>query len=665
MGYTALKDVKIPELSNARNLTYAQEALRFIREDCQDLKFKTDDIYLELKDLEGKSCKHKGDHIQIPYNMERDLDRLCLEKAITRFVHSGSRSDAFDVYYCYCEIFQPFGGKSESARVLLELMGEHESNASYLLTKHRDHYVHSVNVFLTGLAVYKNLKGVREAYMSKYDLTREPESAYHFLEYWGFTSLFHDIGYPFEIAHQQIKSYLLSTRNYIATLTKEEEKKANKDSILPNDFPAVSYAEMNRFMSRDDDLKIYLGNDNYDIFLTDLMKEGLEPEYIRRVGLPNTKWEAFCDAGIFQSHIEKSRQFMDHAYFSALLLTKAIVKSKKNCGDNTPIDSRKQDCLCAILLHNSLFNRVLRNKHWLNTAEPLKLSDGMPLTYLLMLCDELQSWHRMSYGHDTRRNLYPIDFDILFANDIICMVYYYYDEAFGSDMPSSADFTKKSFRKVGEELLAGSDFMGDIAKIISLQDVFGRSDSDDNCADLIWIETKKMDMSANVNLSTGSYMNLYNLAVGVFNHYEKNKSDIEAVSFEDDLSLEYKLSNIAQAKGFADRLHSVGCFYTDEFLALDIVHKFNEIELRRIAESEHNRWCSEKMAMGWRPDDMGEVSLIKDEKKQKEHREKVRKHPALVPFEELSAGDKQYNMEAMQELIKLLRTTEGLLVYRF
>ena len=40
MGYTALGAEKTPVSSKARNLKYAQEAIAFIREDCEKLKFQ-------------------------------------------------------------------------------------------------------------------------------------------------------------------------------------------------------------------------------------------------------------------------------------------------------------------------------------------------------------------------------------------------------------------------------------------------------------------------------------------------------------------------------------------------------------------------------------------------------------------------------------------------
>ena len=158
--------------------------------------------------IEAVSYTHLDVYKRQPYNMEKDLDRLSFESAIGRFLSSGSREDAFDIYYCYCEIFKPFGSGYDSTGLLLEMLSEHEANASSLLMKHRDHYSHSVYVFLIGLAIYKNIFAVRYAYNKKYGLKDGKEAACHFLEYWGLASLFHDIGYPFEIAHQQMKAYV-------------------------------------------------------------------------------------------------------------------------------------------------------------------------------------------------------------------------------------------------------------------------------------------------------------------------------------------------------------------------------------------------------------------------------------------------------------------------
>ena len=83
-----------------------------------------------------------------------------------RFLESGRAKDAFDVYYCYLEMFVGSYGKT---RKMIETLCEFESNASSLLMKHRDHFSHSVYVFSIGLAFYDESEAFRKAYKTKYE----------------------------------------------------------------------------------------------------------------------------------------------------------------------------------------------------------------------------------------------------------------------------------------------------------------------------------------------------------------------------------------------------------------------------------------------------------------------------------------------------------------
>ena len=136
--------------------------------------------------------------------MQMDIDRLCLENAMERFLDSGSAQDAFDVYFCYLEMFVGSYGES---RMMIEMLSEFEMNGSSVLMKHRDHYSHSVYVFAIGLAIYEANSAYREVYQKYYGFFDEKEAAHHFLKFWGLSSLFHDIGYPFELPFEQVESY--------------------------------------------------------------------------------------------------------------------------------------------------------------------------------------------------------------------------------------------------------------------------------------------------------------------------------------------------------------------------------------------------------------------------------------------------------------------------
>lgn len=194
MAYTMLDNKSIRKRDYLPD-TLEAKAISFIRERCEGLRFdkskakSRDDSQM---DFDGTSLEN----VKIPLNMEKDIDRLCLENSIDYFLKSGKKEDAFNVYFCYMEMFV---GDYDKTRRMIELLSEFEENGSGLLMKHRDHYSHSVYVFILGLAIFESNVILRESYKKYYNIKDEHEAAAHYLKYWGLTSLFHDIGYPFEL----------------------------------------------------------------------------------------------------------------------------------------------------------------------------------------------------------------------------------------------------------------------------------------------------------------------------------------------------------------------------------------------------------------------------------------------------------------------------------
>lgn len=138
---------------------------------------------------------------------ETESDRICFKKSLEQFLASGAKEDAFIVYFCFSEIFKLFGKGYENTQKLLETLSDHEYHSGELLSKHRDHYSHSVYVFALGLAVYANDRTFRNAFNAFYSLSDDGKAYEKFLYLWGMTALFHDVGYPFQLAHEQIKNY--------------------------------------------------------------------------------------------------------------------------------------------------------------------------------------------------------------------------------------------------------------------------------------------------------------------------------------------------------------------------------------------------------------------------------------------------------------------------
>ncbi len=657
--YGISKTVRIPEQPVTKR-KYGREALAFLRDCCEDLRFdcSTPERAI-LADAGGKSAGRN----QIPYNMEKDLDRLSFEMAAARFLESGSREDAFDIYYCYCEMFQPFGAGYDSAGLLLELLSEHEVNASSLLMKHRDHYSHSVYVFLIGLAIYKNHEAFRQTYNRKYGFADEKEAACHFLEFWGLASLFHDVGYPFEIAHQQMKAYVCKLDS------------SNNDEY--GFAPYVSYRNMSEFtISRLGDLnELYAKAIISRLEKSYLARTEIEPYYAEY-----TLRKTLKDRGIHENPNEKDYLYMDHAYFSGLMMAKIYLKRHKKIRSFEELPEAVMDAFCAIILHNSLFKFTMRS--FLHTKEPLRLSDGQPLAYLLMLCDELQCWDRASYGQNSRGGIYAFDFDMEFSEEGMRWIYYF-DKTYEQKVRGAKAFrdmlhdgyTKKS----GAVRENRSKFVDDIDEIIALKDMIPDFEPDVTKPDpssVINVDIVEKQKRTGLFLSDSNYLNLYNFALALNGRYMGAESEVEMKrAFEKNLSLEYKLSNIAQAKGFAAQLESIGCFYTDRAVDYMPVTSFSELireeghedDLDRISEAEHIRWCREKESLGW---DYGTAhlgALVTEDGERKNNnimREQTRLHHDLTGFHSLSDDEREKDTRAMNRMLELIREYDGLTIYR-
>ena len=368
------------------------------------------------KDEKTKGYQGKGiTGGQIPYNMQMDINRLCLENELHKFIDSGVAEDAYNVYYCFMEMF--FGHYGTSKK-MVELLSEFEENGSSLLMKHRDHYSHSVYVFTLGLAIYETNHAFRRIFKEFYgfspddaDKEADRDAANTFLKYWGLTSLFHDIGYPFELPFEQVLSYYEvdnkkrgDGRPYLAYHSLDKITRLGKDddeqTILQEHLKTLT----GRVFQTTNELfacwiKKRLG-DVYDID-EDIMTQIL-------INKPSRPEEFFY--------------FMDHAWFSSVRLYHEIIAAL----GVDEINEKSMDALTAILMHNSLYKFKIADYKKADT-KPLK-AKLHPLAYLLMLCDELQCWDRTAYGRNSRKELHPMAAQFDMSDQKLSVIYYYDEE---------------------------------------------------------------------------------------------------------------------------------------------------------------------------------------------------------------------------------------------
>lgn len=652
------------------------KALNFIDESCTDLRF--DSVITEKEKVEGP----KGTSInknQIPYNMQMDIDRLCLSNAIKRFLKTGRKEDAFDVYFCYIEMF--IGGY-EKTRRMIELLSEFEENGSGLLMKHRDHYSHSVYVFLIGLAVYESSNVYRDEFMKFYSLNDEKQAAHNFLKYWGLTALFHDIGYPFELPFEQVASYF--------EVEGDDRKKR----------PYVAYKDLEKYLrisekANDELSKIFNGKhfEDTNSLFAHLLTEKLSKTY-------NFTYDDMKKV-LTNKPVSPNEfgHFMDHAYFSCNVLFDKLFNEI-----GLEVNNEYLDALTAILLHNSLYKfSVAHYKEVGNKPFDVKLH---PLAFMLMLCDELQCWDRTAYGRNSKLELHPMGCNFDFSSEEIYVTYLFdekesgkvseYIKKYDAWMALKPKIVDKELGKVWENKKPN--------KLKAFSDMHNRNSEGINefqegiesIVDLSRIKLKvDYELTSNnfkerrTYLSDSNFIDLYNFAV-VLNAKYSQKEMIEAdkngkidefildsenlvkyTSMFNNLSLEYKLSNINQAKAFGKYLDEIGCFYTDKPVNFEMIDGLSEKELLIIGPMEHKRWLEEHYQMGW----------VYGESKDKNERENKRIHKDLIPnyiyngkvteddaiknYNRLDQGERDKDTEPMKYMLLMLKMFDGLRIYRY
>lgn len=664
-----------------------EAALSFIRDDCTDLRYNSDKVNEREKGKEfftGKSIKSN----QIPYNMQMDIDRLCFEKALERFLDSGRKEDAFDVYYSYLEMFI---GDYKDTRRMIELLSEYEANGSGLLIKHRDHYSHSVYVFSLGLAIYHTNSIFRETYKKYYEFEDEQKAAHHFLEFWGMTSLFHDIGYPFELPFEQAASYF------------EVEGDKRKDR------PYLAYEGLSSFVKLDEKMVEKLKNLFTDGEISDF--ETTEKLFAYVLEKKLGKVYSFTKEGMADiltnkpTNPNKFNHFMDHAYFSSTMLFRRLFCELDN---DLKLKSEHLDALSAILLHNSLYKFSVAFYKDEEKNIPLK-AELHPLAFLLMLCDELQAWDRTAYGRNSKKELHPMGCETDFSNNEIKICYLFDEketlkikayeneyekwmnrkpenveeiEAWKKEKPSL-----KAYSGMHEKNEKGiSAFQEDIERIVDLKALL---DGEDVKKIRISVDKKTAPKKFGKNvsfLSESNFIHLYNFAVvlngrwgnkdwkkakeeGTVEKFISDKKNLE--TFENafrELSLEYKLSNINQAKAFAKYMAHIDSFYTDRPVDFEQVEAFTEEELLKIGILEHKRWLTEHYEMGW---SYGEPA--------KEERDYLRLHKDMIPnfgggevtdaeaeanYKRLDKEEQDKDTEPMECMLAMLKMYDGLRIYR-
>jgi len=357
-------------------------------------------------------------------------------KSINNFLDNKTEGPAFKVYKSFFEAY--WIGIQNEVNPFLELtliMKNFEEYSGKLLEKHRDHYIHTVFVFLLGLSVYiqnNNFRKIfneyalnKETYPDSYDTKHE-----EFFYRWGLASLSHDIAYPIEIIIKQANEYIkfvcgycdpveeimgievkLSTSNEFTNLPIIKPKKEFKTKFN------LDYSKFKqRFLGDSISLLSYVLSENFNIRVRDL-KNNLNE---------------------FINYMDK-KGFIDHGYFSAIIMLRWYYHLiKKTEWHPAYFYFPVLDSSSSILLHNYYRHRLMKKPFNLNSMN----ANQHPIAYLLILCDELQEWNRKGYGRMNIKQNTPINF-VLVINESELRIKYEY-----SNEKDNKEFLKNKYENI-------------------------------------------------------------------------------------------------------------------------------------------------------------------------------------------------------------------------
>jgi len=511
------------------------------------------------------------DRLQVFEDINRGhMYKIFIKQAILNFLDDETPDKAWDVYRCFFDIYKiAIDGSSDVFIDLLDVLKKYEENAAVLIDRQRDHYVHSVNVFILGLCIYTKNQKYQEAfnayalnkkeYPYSYDTKHE-----EFFYRWGLASLFHDVGYPVEIVGKQINKYISFASDFDGNEDKvrvrlEYEGFGELNSIKELKYSRVfSSAYANAF------------NDTAEInplCPLDLLSHRIHEVFGINLNEIKETLDAFVDTmGRFG--------FIDHGFFSSIIVLKwygyLIQKA----------DYRSEyfywpvlDSALAILLHNCYRNVLQKNPYDLG---PLNAKKN-PVSFLLILCDELQEWNRTAYGIKDKQRVLPVSKELSLDNSYLNIRYL----TDGKAMPVGF---------AGEKLNL-------LRSILNIDGIFDSVNISCN------LERNSEAQDIMTVIPRPSLAQLEMLAKEIHNLYNEKKllrNPDQPLKYPDFSSLDdsLKYSNLRQAMDIFKKAELMGYQVLPlDKIASPVKHIPKEL-VEAMAEREHELWVEEKKQQG-------------------------------------------------------------------
>ncbi len=539
--------------------------------------------------------------------------KIFMKQAILEFLDNETKETAFAVYRTFFDSYRiTIEGSSNPFIDLLDVLKTYEENAAVLIDKQRDHYIHSVNVFILGLAIYARNANYRAAFrkavMNKDDYpysydTKNEEFFYR----WGLASLFHDVGYPVEIVGRQINKFV-----EFATDVGGRHSKSNVQLLFDN------FAELNC-------IEEVVPKRQFTESYFDSYEDSIYIDMLRPIDLLAHKIHSSLDVDLKAIklalddfvNVMAKHGFIDHGYYSAIIVLKwygYLIQSANYKPEYFfwPV----LDSASAILLHNCYRNMLQKEPFGLGALSPA----AHPIAFLLILCDELQEWNREAYGIKDKLRTLAASAKLEITDERLSMTYITHNGSLQSN------FSREK-KKLLYQVLA-LDYIFDSVSI--------------RCKAL---ETRVLPQHQEQITPRPLLDDLEQLARAIHELYNEKQLErypdrpLKYPSF-DQLNDSLKYSNLRQAMNIPEKLRQMGFSMCPIEQAVDPVSEIPQEYVEYLAQQEHELWVAERKSTGWIT---GEV--VDADKKTT---------PYLVPYDKLPEAIKQLDRDPVENIPILL-----------
>ena len=543
------------------------------------------------------------------------FNKIFMKQAVLEFLNNETKETAFAVYRTFFDSYRiVLQGESNPFIDLLDVLKNYEENAAVLIDKQRDHYIHSVNVFILGLCIFAANANYRSAFNKKILDKNEYAYSYYtkneeFFYRWGLASLFHDVGYPVEIVGRQINKFV-----DFATDVDGKNEKVNVQLSFAN------FDEFNRItevIPRAEFTKCYANafEDSKEINLlkpVDLLAHKIHASLGVDLGSIKFTLDDFVN-------VMARFGFIDHGYYSSIIVLKwygFLIQSARYKPEYFfwPV----LDCASAILLHNCYKNILQKKPYDLGPLSP----GSHPIGFLLILCDELQEWNREAYGILDKQRTLVAEASLNISNEKLDMTFITHNRS----MPENFSSEKK-------ELLY---YLLDMPSLFDSVEIKCKT-----------IKKGVLPEPASELAPRPLLNDLEKLARAVHDLYNQDQRDLhpeKPLKYPDfdKLPESLKYSNLRQAMDIPEKLRRMGYEMRP---AEEVKEPIKEIPFEYVeilAEMEHESWVRERLSTGWTLSDEPSANAEK------------KTSPYLVPYDQLPEDIKELDRNPVRNIPLLL-----------